>query len=93
MSKMLAINDSLAIVPRSERKAAAQTDLQQFIGKYQPSKFKVLKNGIEVRSVYDLNAAMNRARSVINDLNLGLVVNHDANMAANRSFEVREVSK
>ncbi|WP_316778328.1 hypothetical protein [Pedobacter antarcticus] len=62
-----------------------------FISKYKPSKYKVLKNGIEVRSVYNLHDAMNKARSVIYDMKLALVVIHDANMAANRSFEVSEV--
>lgn len=68
-----------------------KTDMQRFIGKYHPSKYKVLKNGIDVRSVNDLNGAMNKARELINDLRLGLVVIHNADMAANRSFEVREV--
>lgn len=70
-----------------------KTDMQRFIDKFHPSKYKVLKNGIDVRSVNDMNGAMNKARELINDLGLGLVVVHDAVMAENRSFEVREVVK
>jgi len=90
MSKMLAINDSLAIVPRA-LKNLKKSDLQIFIEKYQPSKFKVMSGKIEVRSVYNLEEAQNKAREVINEYGLGLVVVRDAELAANRSFEVKEV--
>jgi hypothetical protein len=88
MNKITAIDDSLAIVPRLQKN---QSDLQQFIGKYDPSKFKELKNGIEVRGVYDLHGAMNKARELIIDLSMGLEVVHNAEMAAYKAFEVREV--
>jgi len=90
MSKMLAINDSLAIVPRA-LKNLKKSDLQIFIEKYQPSKFKVMTGKIEVRSVYNLEEAQNKAREVIKEYGLGLVVVRDAELAANRSFEVKEV--
>ena len=90
MSKMLAINDSLAIVPRALKKLK-KSDLQIFIEKYQPSKFKVMSGKIEVRSVYNLEEAQNKAHEVIKEYGLGLVVVRDAELAANRSFEVKEV--
>ena len=69
-----------------------KTDLQIFIEKYQPSKFKELKNGIEVRSVKDVEEASKRATGLINSMSLGLVVVRDAIMAERSAFEVREVS-
>ena len=90
MSKMLAINDSLAIVPRA-LKNIVKSDLQIFIDKYQPSKYKEMPGKIEVRSVYNLEEAQNKAREVIKEYGLRLVVVRDAELAANRSFEVKEV--
>ena len=75
----------------TKREDCGKNDLQKFIDKYQPSKYKLLKAGIDVRSVYDLSGAMNKARQLIVDLGLRLEVVHDADMAANRSFEVKEV--
>lgn len=68
-----------------------KTDLQLFIKKYQPSKFKELKNGIEVRSVKDIEDASKRATQLIDSMSLGLVVVRDAIMAERSAFEVREV--
>ena len=45
-----------------------QTDLERFIAKYDPSKFKQLKNGIEVRSVKNVEEASNKATELINSL-------------------------
>jgi len=91
MSKInLKVNDE-TIVPIYQNSKPIMTDLQQFMDQYQPWKFKELKNGIEVRGVYDLNGAMNKARDLIIDLALGLEVVHNADMAAYRAFEVREV--
>jgi len=90
MSKMLAINDSLAIVPRA-LKNILKSDLQIFIEKYQPSKYKQMPGKIEVRSVYNLEEAKNKAREVINEYGLGLVVVSTGEMAAYKAFEVKEV--
>jgi len=90
MSKILAINDSLAIIPRALQNLK-KTDLQIFIEKFQPSKYKEMSGKIEVRSVYNLEEAQNKAREVIKEYGLRLVVVRDGEMAANRSFEVKEV--
>lgn len=42
-----------------------KSDLDIFIEKYQPSKFKKLKNSVEVRSVNDLEKATNKATELI----------------------------
>lgn len=64
-------------------------DLKIFIEKYQPSKFKELKNGVEIRSVKDVEGASNKARELIFSLNLRLVVVRDAKAAERGCFEVR----
>lgn len=67
----------------------SKTDLQIFIEKFQPSKYKELKNSIEVRSVVDVERASNKAAELIKSLSLGLVVVRDANTACRGAFEVR----
>ena len=66
---------------------------------------KLIRTELEILKrvrIYDKNIAddlhisyhtvtMNKARQLIVDLGLRLEVAHDADMAANRSFEVREV--
>lgn len=86
---MLEINDSLVIIPRRERSQPKLTDLERFINKFSPSKYKQLKNGIEVRSVGHLPDSMSKARSLIIDLSLGLEVVHTAEMASYKAFEIR----
>lgn len=46
-------------------KTVKTTDLQKFINKFQPSKFKQLKNGIEIRSVQNIEEASFKASSLI----------------------------
>ena len=70
----------------------SKTDLQIFIEKFQPSKFKELKNSVEVRSVNDVERASNKATELIKSLNLELVVVRDASAASRGAFEVREVA-
>jgi hypothetical protein len=69
-----------------------KTDIQIFVDKYQPAKFKALKNGIEVRSVQNVDEARIKAASLIKSLELGLVVVRDANAACRSAFEVREIA-
>ncbi|MCX2429577.1 hypothetical protein [Pedobacter sp. GR22-10] len=70
----------------SEHKTA--TDIQKFIEKFEPSKFKMLSRGIEVRGIKDLNKSINFAKEVIAKLKLKLVISHSAEMAMYGSFEV-----
>jgi hypothetical protein len=74
-------------------KRSDKTDLEIFIEKFQPSKFKELKKSIEVRSVHDVESASNKARKLIKSLGLRLVVVRDANAASRGAFEVDEVKK
>jgi hypothetical protein len=74
-----------------ENKTSDKTDLKIFIEKFQPSKFKELKNSIEVRSVEDVESASNKARELIKSLSLGLVVVRDANTASRGAFEVKVI--
>ncbi|WP_244095136.1 hypothetical protein [Pedobacter alluvionis] len=64
------------------------TDIQKFIEKFEPSKFKMLSRGIEVRGIKDLNRSISFAKEVIEKLKLKLVISHSAEMAMYGSFEV-----
>lgn len=65
-------------------------DLQQFIDKFEPTKFKTMHRGIEIRGVKDIHQGLARAREVIARLNLGLVVNHNAEMLGYGGIEVND---
>lgn len=69
----------------------SKTDLQIFIEKFQPSKYKELKNSVEVRSVHDVESASNKATELIKTLNLALVVVRDASAASRGAFEVKTI--
>ncbi|MFW0717529.1 hypothetical protein [Pedobacter sp. N23S346] len=63
-------------------------DLQQFIQKFEPSKFKILTRGIEIRGIYDLHGSMLRANAIIDKMGLNLSVSHNAEMLSYKGFEV-----
>lgn len=67
-------------------------DLQRFIDKFQPSKFKLLTRGIEIRGNNDLHKNIGIARELIEKLKLNLTINHSAEMALYGSFEVNYVN-
>jgi hypothetical protein len=95
MNNITAQDDDLIIkspaMIRAEKAELLKTDMQKFLDKFQPSKFKQMRGRVEIRSVNNLEEAQNKAREVINQYGLGLVVVRDAEMAANRTFEVREM--
>ncbi|SFA39686.1 hypothetical protein SAMN04488511_101501 [Pedobacter suwonensis] len=64
------------------------SDIEKFIEKFEPSKFKRLARGIEVRGIKDLNKSIVYANEVIEKLKLKLSVAHSAEMAMYGSFEV-----
>ncbi|MGE7484997.1 hypothetical protein [Pedobacter suwonensis] len=64
------------------------SDIEKFIEKFEPSKFKRLARGIEVRGIKDLNKSIVYANEVIEKLKLKLSVAHTAEMAMYGSFEV-----
>ncbi|MGM9478113.1 hypothetical protein ACS5PU_16930 [Pedobacter sp. GSP4] len=69
-------------------KSAQARDLEKFIEKFEPSKFKMLQRGIEIRGIKDLNRSINFAKELIGQLKLKLMVAHSAEMAMYGSFEV-----
>lgn len=71
--------------------AAGRDDLQTFIMLFDPSKYKRLKNGIELRGQPDLERNVAAAKSLIRNLKLNLMVISDANMATYRAFEVNNI--
>ena len=64
------------------------SDLQQFIDKFEPNKFKLIKNGMEVRGMIDLQRGIKEAKEVIERFQLKLVVSHNAEMLSFKGFEV-----
>ncbi|RZL64295.1 MULTISPECIES: hypothetical protein [Pedobacter] len=63
-------------------------DLQQFIDKFQPSKFKLLNRGIEIRGNNDVYRSITAAKELIERMKLRLTVLHSAEMAMYGGFEV-----
>ena len=64
------------------------TDLQKFIEKFEPSKFKMLARGIEIRGNNDLHRSITFAKELIDRLKLKLTVHHSAEIALYGGFEV-----
>jgi len=64
------------------------TDIQIFIEKFEPSKFKMRSRGIEVRGIKDIHKSISFAKHVIEKLKLKLIISHSAEMDVYGSFEV-----
>ncbi|WP_443946889.1 hypothetical protein ACJVDH_07215 [Pedobacter sp. AW1-32] len=64
------------------------TDLQRFIDKFEPNKFKILTRGVEIRGNNDLHRSITFAKELIERLKLKLTVHHSAEMAMYGGFEV-----
>ncbi|TCC96568.1 hypothetical protein [Pedobacter hiemivivus] len=62
-------------------------DLQQFIEKFEPSKFKLMTKGIEIRGINDLHRNINQAKDLIEKMRLNLVVSHNAEMVCYGGFD------
>ncbi|UKT65386.1 hypothetical protein [Pedobacter mucosus] len=73
----------------TENKISA--DLQKFIQRFEPNKFKMLKRGIEIRGMADIHRNIFRAKELIERLKLNLIVNHNAEMLGYGGFEVNDV--
>ncbi len=69
---------------------AISTDLQIFIEKFEPSKFKTLASGIEVRGINNIALNITRANELIEKLKLNLKINHTADMLMYGAFEVKQ---
>lgn len=71
---------------KTETKLSA--DLQKFIEKFEPNKFKMLSRGIEIRGNQDLYRSITFAKELIERMKLSLTVHHSAEMAMYGGFEV-----
>jgi hypothetical protein len=63
-------------------------DLQKFIQKFEPNKFKMLARGIEIRGNNDLHRSIAFAKELIERFKLNLTVHNSAEMASYGGFEV-----
>lgn len=66
-------------------------DLQKFIAKFEPSKFKLMAKGIEIRGINDLHRNITQAKELIDRMQLKLTVLHNADMVSYGGFEVNNV--
>jgi len=66
-------------------------DIQKFIDKFEPNKFKVMRSGIEIRGMNNIHDAIETANEVIEKLKLNLQVAHNAEMVSYGAFEVNMV--
>lgn len=64
------------------------SDLQKFIEKFEPSKFKLMAKGIEIRGINDLHRNITQAKDLIERMKLNLIVLHNAEMVSYGGFEV-----
>ena len=74
-----------------EKTATVSSDLQKFIDKFEPSKFKLMAKGIEVRGINDLHRNITQAKDLIERLKLNLTVSHNAEMVSYGGFEVNNL--
>lgn len=68
------------------------SDLQKFIDKFEPNKFKLMARGIEIRGINDMHRNISQAKALIEKLNLNLTVSHNAEMLSYGGFEVNNIS-
>nr|WP_294869523.1 hypothetical protein [uncultured Pedobacter sp.] len=64
------------------------SDLQKFIDKFEPNKFKLMAKGIEIRGINDMHRNIRQAKDLIERLELNLIVFHNAEMLSYGGFEV-----
>jgi len=74
---------------KTEQKISS--DLQKFIDKFEPSKFKMLAKGIEIRGINDLHRNITQAKDLIERMKLKLTVSHNADMVSYGGFEVNNL--
>ncbi|WP_457288078.1 hypothetical protein [Pedobacter sp. UYP24] len=66
-------------------------DLQKFIEKYEPNKFKLMAKGIEIRGMNDIHRSITSAKELIQRMKLKLTVVHTADMTSYGGFEVNNL--
>ncbi len=68
--------------------AKISPDLQKFIDKFEPNKFKLLRTGLEIRGIRDMPRNLTEAKELIKRLDLNLIISHNAEMLTYGGFEV-----
>ncbi len=68
-------------------------DLQKFIDKFEPNKFKLMAKGIEIRGINDIHRNITQAKDLIERLELNLIVAHNAEMLSYGGFEVNNITQ
>lgn len=79
-------------VDMKKMKLTISVDLQKFIDKFEPNKFKMMTKGIEVRGINDMHRTISQAKNLIERLELDLVIHHNAEMLSYGAFEVNTIS-
>ena len=64
------------------------SDLQKFIDKFEPNKFKLMAKGIEIRGIRDMHRNITQAKDLIERFELNLIISHNAEMLSYGGFEV-----
>jgi len=68
------------------------TDLQKFIDKFEPAKFKLMAKGIEIRGIHNnIHRSISSAKELIEKMNLKLTISHNAEMVSYGGFEVNNL--
>jgi hypothetical protein len=71
-----------------QHEANMSVDLQKFIEKFQPNKFKMMAGGIEIRGVKEIHQGITQAKALIEQLQLDLYISHNVEMLCYGAFEV-----
>ncbi|TCD12224.1 hypothetical protein EZ449_03100 [Pedobacter frigidisoli] len=72
----------------NNEQAQINKDLQTFIEKFDPRKYKMTKAGVEIRGIIDMYRNLTHARMIITNLELNLTVIHTADMLSYGGFQV-----
>ena len=68
--------------------SAIKNDLERFIEKFKPNKYKHINRGIDIRGIHNLHRDIGQAKAIIAELKLKLEVFHHAEMITYNGFEV-----
>jgi hypothetical protein len=66
-------------------------DLQKFIDKFEPTKFKLMSKGIEIRGINNIHQNIAYAKELIEKMKLKLTISHNADMVSYGGFEVNNI--
>nr|WP_276898002.1 hypothetical protein [Pedobacter kyonggii] len=72
-----------------EEENGINKDMQLFTDKFEPAKYKLMDNGIEVRGMKDIHRSLVGAAVIIERLGLKVSISHDAGMLSYGACKVR----